>query len=256
MTHTLRSLLVTGFVTGLSLLSPLPQCAQAQAIDDGGAADEAVALEEIRAQETARAVADYAAERDRAESEREDDDVYARFELTMGFVGGYASYADLGFSGAPSLPPSAFSEGPVSGTPMAGLRYDVRLVVAFLRMTVGGDFMWGLFDASSTRTMEDGTMVSDRRVFDAALRFGLGLEANIDGIRLFADVLGAVHFVEAEIAQQDVASTHRAVAFAPGLRLGVRIPVVPHFFVQVSADGSPFGPGFIGGDLSVGGAIE
>ncbi len=249
-----------------SLLAPRA-LAQSETADDlaaAAAAEEAAALETLRARDEARArrEAEIEAELEtsralaRAPRDADDDDVYARFELTMGFAGGYASYADLGFSGSPALAPSAFDAGPASGTAMAGLRYDLRLVVAFLRMTVGGDFMWGLFDASSARTLEDGTAVSDRRVFDGALRFGLGLEASVDGVRLFADVLGTVHFTEVDLAQQESVSTYRAISFAPGLRLGVRVPIVPHFFVQLSVDGSPFGPSYVGGDLSVGGAIE
>lgn len=273
MTHLHRILGTTGLVTALSLLALHPRNAFAQdrapdrnddrtaIADHDVAAEEAAARAELRAEEErARREAQDDADREaewalaREPRDAEDDDVYARFELTMGFVGGYASYADLGFSGMPALPTSAFSEGPAAGTAMAGLRYDVRLVIAFLRMTVGGDLSWGVFRAGP-RAIADGTTVSDRRVFDGALRFGLGLEANVDGVRLFADVLGTVHFVDVEIAQEN-ASTYHAVAFSPGLRLGVRIPVVPHFFVQVSADGSPFGPSWIGGDVSVGGAIE
>ena len=89
-----------------------------------------------------------------------------------------------------------------------------------------------------------------------ALRFGLGLEANVDGVRIFGDVLGTLHFVENVLFVDGMRVSTSSVAFAPGARVGVRVPVVPHFFVQASIDGSPFGPTWIGGDLSVGGAIE
>lgn len=182
-----------------------------------------------------------------------------RFELTMGFVSGYARYADVGLTGAASLPRATFDDGPVAGTAMAGLRYDARLVVSFIRMTVGGDLMWGLFDGAHARSVDDAgasVSITNRRLFDGALRFGLGLEANVDGVRLFADLLGVLHFLEVVVERQDQSITRSATVFAPGLHVGVRVPVADAFFVQLSADGSPFGPTWIGGDLSVGGAIE
>lgn len=187
------------------------------------------------------------------------DDPYLRFEGTMGFVGAYARYASVGLRGEPMLPRGAFDGGPLDGVAMAGLRYDVRLVVSCVRMTVGGDLGWGMFDASGSRTVDVGgspTTLAERSLFDGALRFGLGLEASVEGVRLFADLLGVIHFVELGIETQGVASTLHATVFTPALRAGVRIPVTDGFFVQLSADGSPFAPSAIGGDLSVGGAFE
>lgn len=195
----------------------------------------------------------------RLEEAGAEEHVHLRLELTMGFAGGVGRYSEVGLTGNPALPPGTFDGGPASGAGMVGLRYDLRLVVSFVRMTIGGDLLWGLFDGTSPRTLDEaGTpiTIADRRLFDGALRFGLGLEANLDGVRLFADVIGVLHFVEASVERQGDAVTHRATTFSPGLRLGVRIPIVEHFFVQVAADGTPFGPSYVGGDLSVGGAIE
>lgn len=183
---------------------------------------------------------------------------HMRFEGTLGFLGGWAGHSDAGLSG--SLPPSAFESGAVPGTPIAGLRYDVRLVVAFVRMTAGADLAWGMFRASDTArpvTTPDGeqTLV-DRSLFLWALRFGLGLEATLDDrVRLFADLTGSVRFLEVGTSLDGVSSSQSAVTFAPGLRLGARFRIVDSFFVQVGADASPFGP-WIAGDVSVGGAIE
>jgi hypothetical protein len=189
----------------------------------------------------------------------ERDGPYLRLEATMGFVAGYGRYSEVGLTGTVPVPEATFDGGPFAGGPLAGVRYDVRLVVAFVRMTIGGDLLWGIFDGGHARTLDEGGMpitIADRRLFDGALRFGLGLEATVDGVRLFADVLGTIHFVEASLERQGDPIGHSAVAFSPGLRLGVRIPVVDGFFVQLSADGSPFGPSWLGGDFSVGGAIE
>ncbi len=241
------------WVLGLSLL-PLFIAIPARAADD--APEEALVEERAAADELTLEERVYLEER--AERARHATDPSVRFELTMGFAGAYARYAELGLTGSTMLPPGTFEGGPAAGAAMAGLRYDARLVVSFVRMTVGGDLLWGLFDGQS-RLLDEGGVpitITDRRIFDGVLRFGLGLEANLDGVRLFADLLGTLHFVEVAVERQGDAVTHTAVGFAPGLRLGVRLPIVDSFFVQLSADGSPFGPSYVGGDLSVGGAIE
>jgi hypothetical protein len=183
---------------------------------------------------------------------------HLRFEGTIGFLGGWSRYADGGLSGP--LPADAFERGVGAGAPIAGLRYDVRLVVAFVRMTVGIDLAWSLFraqDTTRTIVIDDGARtLSDRAAFLWALRFGLGLELSAsEDVRLFADVIGSVRFLEVQSTLDDVNVTSASVSFAPGLRLGARVRVHEAFFVQLAADGSPFGPWFAG-DLSVGGAIE
>ncbi len=188
---------------------------------------------------------------------REDADTPIRFEVTLGFVGGYARYADLGF-GSP-IPQGALASGAATGLGMSGVRYDLRLVVSFVRMTVGADFTWGFLDPTNARTVDDGgtvRTVSDQRIFDGGLRFGLGLEANLDRVRLFADVIGTVHFVEAQIRLDTTSVTQVATGFSPGLRVGARVAIAEAFFAQIAVDGSPFGPTWVGGDLSVGFAIE
>ncbi len=183
---------------------------------------------------------------------------HVRFEGTIGFLGGWARYADAGLSGP--LPASAFERGVGEGAPIAGLRYDVRLVVAFVRMTIGADLAWSLFraqDTTRTIVIDDGTRtLSDRAAFLWALRFGLGLEVGVsDDVRLFGDVIGSVRFLEVQSTLETTNVTSSVVSFAPGLRIGARVRIVDAFFVQLAADASPFGP-WIAGDLAVGGAFE
>lgn len=153
-----------------------------------------------------------------------------------------------------------FDAGPATALATTGLRYDLRLVVAFVRMTVGADVLFGLFDTSSEgRVVESGDAslrVAERRFFEWSLRFGLGLETTVGDVRLFADALVVVHFVEAEVAIDDRPTDYAALAASPGLRLGVRIPIVDAFFAQLEIDGAPFAPTWGGGALSVGGAFE
>ncbi len=177
----------------------------------------------------------------------------------MGFVGGAARYSEVGLTGDLAVP-RMFDAGPATAVAMTGLRYDLRLVVAFVRMTVGADVLFGLFDASSGgRSVETGdgsVRVVDRRFFEWSLRFGLGLEVAAGPVRLFADALLVAHFVEAEVAIDAQPMTYTAIAASPGLRLGARIPIVGAFFAQVELDGAAYAPTWGGAAISVGGAFE
>lgn len=239
----------------LALLTFVARSASAQDLtaEDTAAqdttAEDATAQDAAAASSSARALDDDA--RDRTLE-------HLRFEGTLGFLGGWARYADQGLGGP--LPEGSFDAGPVAGAPIAGLRYDVRLVVAFVRMTAGADLAWSLFDArgaSRTLAFDDGARtLRDRSVFLWSLRFGLGLElAATRDLRLFADLLGSVRFLEVQSALDGTPVTSSVTSFAPGLRVGARLRVVDAFFVQLAADASPMGP-WVTGELSVGGAIE
>jgi hypothetical protein len=242
MTHTLRASILFVFFVTVFASSALSSSARAD--DDLG---EAAPPEASTAASTPASLP----ERDRSME-------YFRFEGTIGFLGGWSRYADSGLSGP--LPADAFERGAGAGAPIAGLRYDARLVVAFARMTVGVDLAWSLFraqDTTRTVVLDDGaSTVSDRAAFLWALRFGLGLELSAsEDVRLFADVIGSVRFLEVQSTLETTNVTSNSVSFAPGLRVGARVRIHDAFFVQLAADGSPFGP-WLAGDLSVGGAIE
>lgn len=254
MTHARSAWMLFALVTFLARpviaqdLTAEDTAAQDDTARDTAAQDDA-ARDTTAASSSARALDDDA--RDRTME-------HLRFEGTLGFLGGWARYADQGLGG--SLPEGAFDAGPVAGAPIAGLRYDVRLVVAFVRMTAGADLAWSLFDArESSRALafDDGARtLRDRSVFLWSLRFGLGLElAATDDVRLFADLLGSVRFLEVQSLLEGTPVTSSVTSFAPGLRVGARMRVVDAFFVQLAADASPMGP-WVTGELSVGGAIE
>lgn len=202
----------------------------------------------------------YAIPADNDDDEGNDIREYRRFEITMGFVGGWERHSEVGLAGTPVIDAAAFDEGPAASLGVAGLRYDLRLVLAFMRMTIGVDVLFGLFDSDVQRmtTLADGTSVAllDRNFFSWTLRFGIGAEFAVGDIRLFGDVLGVVNFPELESNVGDATATYDAIAFSPGLRLGVRIPVLEWFFVQLEADGAFVGPWAAHGALSVGGAID
>lgn len=238
-----RSLLLFTLVASAFAIVP-----RASAQDDG-----ASALDEAPPS-TTRATPEHA-ERERRDRTLE----HVRFEGTMGFVGGAARYSEVGLAGDPSVP-LMFDSGPATAVAMTGLRYDLRLVVAFVRMTVGADVLFGLgVGSSDPRRVEtaDGSLsVVDRRIFEWSLRFGLGLELDTGAVRLFADGLLVAHFVEAEVAIDGVNSTYTAVVASPGLRLGVRIPIVDAFFAQLEIDGAAVAPTWGGAAISVGGAFQ
>lgn len=177
----------------------------------------------------------------------------------MGFVGGAARYSEVGLTGDLDVP-GLFDAGPAAVVAMTGLRYDLRLVVAFVRMTVGADVLFALFDppprARSVETGDGSLRVVDRRFFEWSLRFGLGLEVSAGPVRLFADALVVTHFVEADVTIDDQRMAYGAIAASPGLRLGARVPIVGSFFAQVEIDGAAFAPTWGGAAISVGGAFE
>jgi hypothetical protein len=263
MTHSFRiapCILLAGW-----LARPMAAAAQAEAGTETETETEAETEAETETETEAETETETEAETETGTGtetlDRHDDVMeHVRFEGTLGFLGGWARHADVGLSGSPSLPPGAFDAGALAGAPMAGLRYDLRLVVAFVRMTAGADLAWSLFRAADTARAIDGMggtqSLSDRGAFLWALRFGLGLEATLDDrVRLFADLLGSVRFLEVQSSLDGVPTTQSASTFAPGLRLGARVRIVDAFFVQLAADGSPLGP-WVSGELSVGGAIE
>src|SRR5262245_61769249 len=83
--------------------------------------------------------------------DRWDVAAWDHFEVSMGFVAGEQSLAGTSFehdggetAGAGQLS-QPFAERPFTQHTSLGLRYDVRLVVAYTRMTVGVDFPFTQF---------------------------------------------------------------------------------------------------------------
>jgi hypothetical protein len=110
------------------------------------------------------------------------------FEFTMGFLAGQRSYSDTSFKfeggtaegigGGGLVAP--FVKAPFDKTTVLGLRYDVRLVMSFIRMTVGFDLPFTTYKVSDSTGVYDinGTMrqVTVQGLSAKELRFGIGGE--------------------------------------------------------------------------------
>jgi hypothetical protein len=180
--------------------------------------------------------------------------------FSMGFLGAARNYGASPFevqdgSGARFLgadPTAPFHRAPFDRLPVAGLRYDTRLVISGVRMTAGFDFPF----ASGTVTHADLGGV-DRTVTLASLRpyelrFGIGYEAPTKKIVPFVDLMGGVHWTSASLLIDGEPVRYQSTAFAYSVRAGVRIDLRKAFFAAAAAEVGLGGDVRWGGELVVG----
>jgi hypothetical protein len=181
------------------------------------------------------------------------------FEATMGFVAGGRNHSDMTFESQNNVAPSLtepFLNLPYSGTNIFGLRYDLRLILSYVRMTVGMDFPFTNFrtaDTKATYTVDGMTRtVTVQSLRPYELRFGLGGELPVSYFAPFVDVLGTVHFVNTTLSVDDNNAEFKATGFGFSARAGCRIQAKPWFFVQLAGEVGIIGPTRWNADLSVG----
>ncbi len=178
------------------------------------------------------------------------------FEFSMGFVGGWRRFDQMAYEGDPSLDPSLYRTEPLDGVQAYGLRYDVRLVVAYTRMTVGIDFPFTQYTvADTTRTLPDGRQSTVARVKPFAFRFGIGGEVPIGPVAPFVDILGSIHSVRATFDVDDVEREVKARSFGFSARAGLRLHVRKWFFASLAGEVGIVGPTVWAAELSVGFAV-
>lgn len=170
------------------------------------------------------------------------------FEFTMGFLAGQRSYKDTSFKfedgnaegigGGGLVKP--FVRTPFDNATVLGLRYDVRLVMSFIRMTVGFDLPFPTYKVSDSTAPEDvnGTMrqVTVQSLAAKELRFGIGGEYPFKKVALFADLIGGVHWVDSELSIDGYKANYSATSFAFSGRAGVRAYVRKWFFATASGE--------------------
>ena len=172
------------------------------------------------------------------------------FEFTMGFLAGQRSYSDTSFKyeveggtaegigGGGLVAP--FVKPPFDKTTVLGLRYDVRVVMSFIRMTVGFDLPFTTYKVSDSTGIYDvnGTMrqVTVQSLSAKELRFGIGGEYPFKKVALFADLIGGVHWVDTELAIDGYKANYGATSFAFSGRAGIRAYVRKWFFATASGE--------------------
>lgn len=185
--------------------------------------------------------------------------VWDRMEFTMGFIAGERRYALSNFipeAGAAVRAPlnEPFRTAPFDGVPVLGLRYELRLVVSYLRLTAGLDLPFPAY-SSEPRTYTIGGTDHEVRVQSVnpyEMHFGIGGELPIGPVAPFLDVLGGVHWVRATVLVDGARADLLATSFAFSLRAGVRLQVRRWFFASLAGEAGLYGDVVWGTDLSVG----
>lgn len=208
---------------------------------------------------------------EKAEEEEPEPTGYAQgdhFEFTMGFLAGQRSYSQTSFKfkegtaegigGGGLVAP--FVKAPFDNATVLGLRYDLRLVMSFIRMTVGFDVPFPTYKVSDSAGAYDvsGTMrqVTVQSLSAKELRFGIGAEYPFKKVAIFADLIGGVHWVDTELAIDGYKATYGATNFAFSGRAGVRGYVRKWFFASASGEVGLVGDLRWNAEVSVGFSVK
>lgn len=185
-------------------------------------------------------------------------------EFSMGFLTGQRSYSktQLNYRSGASTTPGIgtlnepLKESPFNSVLVAGLRYDVRLVVSYIRMTAGFDLPFPIYDISQTSKpyVISGTQrtVQTSAISEKVLRFGLGGEYPLGPVAPFVDVQGSLHWTNATLAVDGLDAEYASLAFGFSVRGGLRLHVRKWFFAAASGEVGIVGPVRWGAELSVG----
>lgn len=177
------------------------------------------------------------------------------FEFSMGFLAGQHRFGRSRWSGESALDPGLFTGAPFRRVEAYGLRYDLRLVIAHVRLTAGVDFPFSSYATRDTRrTVGDARVeVPELKLF--GFHFGIGAEYPFGPVAPFFDILGGLDFATATITQG--ALTHEVASRDFGFRMrgGIRLHVRRWFFASLSGELGLVGQPRWAVELSVGFAL-
>jgi len=195
--------------------------------------------------------------------DQRDVGAWDHMEFSMGFLSERRSYQGANFapSGAEAVPGAStlvdpFRRAPFQATQLNGLRYELRLVAAYVRMTAGIDIPFASYRVSDATGVYNvgGTnrTVSVRSLGVSDIHFGIGAEYPLGPVAPFVDVLGAMRWVTAGMAIDSARQDYEARVFGLGVRGGLRLHVRRWLFVSAAAQVGLLGDLRWGGDLNVG----
>jgi hypothetical protein len=190
-------------------------------------------------------------------------------EFTMGFLGGQRAYDSLAFaldsaSAANQIPGAAkltqpFTQAPYKSVDMLGLRYELRVHIAYARMTAGFDLPFSVYNQVGTAASYDvgGQMrsVAVQSLSAKEAHFGLGAEVPFGRFVPFVDLIGGVHWVSTDLTIDGLQGSYSSTAFAMSLRGGARAYMRRWFFVQAAGEVGLLGDLRWNAELSVGAAL-
>jgi hypothetical protein len=178
--------------------------------------------------------------------DRWDVAAWDHFEVSMGFIAGQRAYGASSFELTEGNTPGAvdlvrpFEEGPFERHTSLGLRYDVRLVAAYTRMTVGVDIPFAQFTPSEAQGIYSvggvDRMVSIKSISPFLLHFGIGAEIPIGPIAPFVDVLGHLRWTDAVLTIDGAEHTYSETGFGFSARAGMRIHVRRWFYASLAGE--------------------
>ena len=190
--------------------------------------------------------------------------VWDHFEMSMGFLAERRTYRDATFAYSGSATPlpgttalvEPFQRAPFRDTNLYGLRYEVRLVAAYVRMNAGVDFPFASYraaDATGDYNVGGTTQhVSARSLSVGDLHFGIGFEYPIGPVAPYVDLLGGLRWTTTDLSIGGVSQEYSTREFGLGARGGVRVHVRRWLFVAASGEVGLVGGLRYGADLSVG----
>jgi hypothetical protein len=178
----------------------------------------------------------------------------------MGFMGGEQRHSNDNLvqdGGGQALNlDQPLSRFPYDRVTVLGLRYDIRLVVSYVRMTAGFDLPYAAYQADQTTQRYDidgvDRDVSARSLRMKALRFGIGAELPLSPITPFVDLLGSIEWVDTRLAVDQETRDFQATTFGFAVRGGVRLQVRRWFFASVAGEVGLSSNVLWGAELAVG----
>lgn len=177
------------------------------------------------------------------------DDNGNHTEFTFGFLGGQRDYTASNFAysegaGNQGLA-EPFERAPFNALSVVGLRWEGRVVLNYVRMTVGYDMPFSNFSASAAKhtyqVNGETVEVMPQSVSPRELRFGLGGEYPLSWGTPYADLMGAMSWSDAELSANGKKVVYSARSFSFAARAGVRFYVRSFFFLTTSAEVGFFG---------------
>ena len=177
------------------------------------------------------------------------DDNQDHFELTFGFMAGQRDYTTSSFAyqegdGSQSLT-QPFEQTPFDNLTVMGLRWELRGVISYVRMTMAFDLPFSSFrapDTTATYTVEgveSEVIVQSVRPYD--LRFGLGGEYSFGTVAPYADLIGGLNWTDVDLTVGGQSVSYSSQTFNLSARAGLRVYLRDMFFIGVSGEAGILG---------------
>lgn len=189
----------------------------------------------------------------------------SHFELSVGFMGGARDESKTGFvfsggeaalvNGAAALT-APFAAAPFNNMVLTGPSLEARWVQHHVRMTAGFQKPFAQFvlgeGVSGSDVQGQLRSVSVRSFSFWDLRFGLGGEYTYKSVTPYADLVGDVQWITADVTVDGAAASYKALMFGYSLRTGVRVAISDYMFIAPSVEFGLLGPERYGAQLLVG----